>query len=613
MLAEKPISQGLAPYGERNSTHVDKYAETIFGLPEVFLDEPERQEAFSLARGLMEGKWSELSCEASMDLEKLDQTSATESAQSFYLNYFKTEKGREDLTKLGIESDDAATITAVLDDIELVKSRVNVKERKQIAINSRLWYKDELAKRLEQDPSLDKEYQDIEPLHVNYNPSKLLDKMTQLQAYRRFYRQVRQQLEKQPATDLRNAQSVLLDIYAARVNSEVVVLYPSVINLTLQCQRISTDEKATQWNKRLAQLAPIIHRAAIKERHEEEDDFKGFTDRFARRLDFLRNGAAWQDDGTLSPVSTEVAVLAKELADTTNETMPDNPMRLSAELVSKLDTIYWDADKLKLFLEAVLRHWGMLSEYQSEWDEIEERDGFAPDGKWQEVIHPKKRSLSVRSNRRTQWIPGNYNRTLTQLYKTGVLPGSAHELVHLLQTDFDYKVGETIPLAKIKGRGTVALREMGAVSSEREMQNILGKDRPTNLHYLRALETKLRGANRMEVVRAYFNSRIAGQEMDGEQLAKAREASVDATLRLYRKKGYDSQPLDYIEQEIIRRELGRLSQGQAHALMICGTSFSLKDTAKLRKFGLIEIPKTVDANPAQDVLDVFLKEFLPQL
>jgi hypothetical protein len=278
-----------------------------------------------------------------------------------------------------------------------------------------------------------------------------------------------------------------------------------------------------------------------------------------------------------------------------------------------MDDTYWNAEQIKEFVETILEELNLLSSEQATWDEVEERDGPAADGKWQYVINPKKSEFDSNGAKHVLSGPADFERTLTQLTKAGALPVAAHEIEHILQEEYNQQVSYQIPLALARGRRTITIQEAGAIDQERKVQQSFGRERPVNAHYLKAREVKLAGGNKMEVIRAYYNSHIAGKDLDEKRLAASRKIAVGAALRLYRDAGYNSQPLDYLEQELITRSLKQLPEGQAEAIMTAATAFSLRDTAQLHKFGLLELPQSLPLQPAEVVIRVFKEKYLPNI
>src|SRR6266404_1177584 len=163
-------SESLAPYTARAGEELPGYIEAIVSPPNRELSGEDKQAVFEFANDLANGRLNEVECPAGKSFIELYQTSATEASQAFYLGYFNTPEGKEDLRQLGVDGPDPEQIVQVLDDIESVKARITSKNRKKIASNSLEWYKDELAERLLDSPESDWSYESLEPLRVNYEP-----------------------------------------------------------------------------------------------------------------------------------------------------------------------------------------------------------------------------------------------------------------------------------------------------------------------------------------------------------------------------------------------------------------------------------------------------------
>jgi len=59
------------------------------------------------------------------------------------------------------------------------------------------------------------------------------------------------------------------------------------------------------------------------------------------------------------------------------------------------------------------------------------------------------------------------------------------------------------------------------------------------------------------------------------------------------------------------RELLKLPLQNAEALMVAGSSFSIKDLARLHKSDLVQIPESIGLHPAEDVLRIYIDKYLP--
>ncbi|MGH7239632.1 MAG: hypothetical protein ACREHG_06150, partial [Candidatus Saccharimonadales bacterium] len=323
------------------------------------------------------------------------------------------------------------------------------------------------------------------------------------------------------------------------------------------------------------------------------EDGTALTDNFLRRLDLLRNGAArYEGQKDFSPVSYELDHLSTNQAeaDPIEATLP-------AEVIEQMDNNRWDANKFQDFLSTVLDKWGLLSEELVDWEVADSRSGPSADSQWQGVITPKITALSVDGDKKLMKVPEKFDRTIAK-----ALPVAAHELTHDLQHEYSVRLAERLPIAKVKGWRYVTGFEMGGISEERRLLARLGRDRPTNFTYLRALEAKLSGANQTQAARAFAEAKA---DRSDETYALAGKN----VLRLYRYGGYDSQALDYAEQALIDQALKRLPDEQRRAVAIAGGSFGLADAAALRRVGLLDLPRELDRQPAEMVLSTYLENF----
>ena len=603
----------LWPYTERNGVNALDDVESLLRDPEIYLDEAEKAEAYAFAASLCKGYVSDelrvvpLSEEEPVrDLKAIKSTSTTDSRQTFYVDYFQTEAARDDARTLSLNLEGDEPIRDQLFTLSVDQDTTDAKTRKQIAARSLRWYKQELADRLLQDPSQDAMQPDCERVTVEFNPEKFFKKFNELQAYRVFYRQVGRELRTeaetleaaQASTALAEAKSALLNMHFARVNALVADMYPHMHDLALQISNVAPSDTFDSWRMQLIEAAPIA--AAALERDEAER--AQYVSDHLRRLDLLRNGAAaWDDSHDYIPISHEVAALADELAG--QQTAEEPTAQFDPEMIEYMRSTRWDADQMKVFCEKVLSSWGFLSEHQADWDVVGKRSGFAEDNKWQVVVSPKVSSLSVNGDKKTVTVPEDYDRTLIQVSKAGALPGVAHELSHVWQNEFSTRLAAQIPLAGIKGKRFVTGYEMGGIEQEREIHTMVGQIRPTNLTYLRALQAKLSGANQTEAARAFAEAK------GGEMTADLAEVAGKDVLRIYRAGGHDSQALDYIEQELLLRSMSSLSHSEIRAIAIAGGSLSLRDAATLHKYGLVELPREIHVQPAQDVMEIFMRDY----
>ena len=145
------------------------------------------------------------------------------------------------------------------------------------------------------------------------------------------------------------------------------------------------------------------------------------------------------------------------------------------------------------------------------------------------------------------------------------------------------------------------------IYEESRLQELLGRRRPTNTAYLRGLQTKSNGGNQVQVARTIFDSLTTGQNLTDTELQAKRKQAADRMLRLYRNGGHDSQPLDYLEQDLLVQSMQTLPAEQVRAIASSGGSFSLVDVAALHRIGVVELPKTTVRKPAEEVLSKYLE------
>jgi hypothetical protein len=385
------------------------------------------------------------------------------------------------------------------------------------------------------------------------------------------------------------------------VNSLLATQYPALAQLGEQLD-VSPDTAATtRWRAQLYDIAPSV---AAAWRHN--NDRARFHADFARRNDYIRNGVGLDTEGRISPVSADLDAFAAsiERGDERNET---GPAQVSPELVERLERTVWQADQLQAFLRHVLTEWELLSTEECDWHDANERSGPAADSKWQVIVTPKVNSLDANGRHKVMWVPERFSRTLLQQVPSGGLPVSAHELAHVLQTEADEELATHLPLAGIKGRRSITMKEMGAVFQEGKVQAYFGNRRPVNTTYLRALQAKLAGRNNTEVARAFVEARRLTHPNGSEQAAAK---SGNVATRLNRHDGFDSQPLDYLVQGYLIKCLrSQMSEDALAVFSIAATGFSLSDTARLRAADLFEIPKSLRFRPAETVIRCYFEEF----
>lgn len=598
------------PYTERNSIGVENNISELLSNPETALLPEETEELFDFAHRLYFANQEDAeNCDCNMSLEEIYMLDHSSGVATFYVDYFLTSDGQIDLGLMGIEETDKEAIKSQLNRITHLHKTTEAKIIREVAAKSLDWYNSYLSECLKGDPVNDFDFKDSETLQINYEPEKLVAKLEGFYSYRKYYKQILHSLIEGQATRLNDAETLLTEIYLARVNDLLLDLSVYQDALSLAEQLNSNGDKDSQIYRTLVRLLPIVK--TIFREETDKHALKTPAD-FTRRLDLLKYGAgSWQGEN-ISPVSEEAMQIADELEQTVSPV--EKPIaKVPTEVIEKLSLTKWQSAQVKDFAQSVLIEMGLLSDHETEWLESELRDGPANDGKWQVIISPEHKIFHVSRDKKILYVPQKFDRTLIQVTPAGTLPAIAHELTHVLQTEENYKLGEKIPIARIKGRRCSTGRELGALIQERKMQAFFGHARGVNTHYLRAMQVKVLGGNKLEVARAYFEAAINRTNNPQKKEEKVRKQAAKNILRLYRRKGFNSQPLDYLEQEAINRQINNLHIQQKEAIITLLSSFNLREAALLHKKGMLDLPAEPTKSSADVVWKVFEQKYLPNI
>ena len=585
-----------------NVRKVERLLSELLDAPAEPLDEAQREFALEFAEGLFGGNVDGVRAATDLTFGDVQSLHALADKLTFYLEYFtETEAGRADAEALGFGAQATDELAQTLLDTAQTQP---TNQMKQASERSSDWSRQLLVDQLAEPESNDLSHQATTRLTVNYEPERLLAKAAAVRAYGDFFAVVLGQLAAEPDQRLAEAKRALIHIHVGRLNAMAAVdVYPGLLSLEEQLTRSASSDLAAE----LSRVAPAIGRI-----HQLEGEERRLArEAYAKHLDAIRQGAPLE----LDEVDESEASLfsGQALADLAESVRGERAASESAptDLMRELEGVAWDAEQIKQCVEAVLDEWGVLSQQAVTWQEVDGRDGFAPDEKFQVIITPRRKNMSVDSTRRLVNIPEGTVRPLTGLYPAGALPLIAHELSHVLQAYADYELGQQIPLARIKGRRYRILREAGGSYQEKILcRDYFGISREPNLQYLAGYTAKVNGANRLQVARAFYDLLIEGQTLTESEDLEARTLAVNRTSRLYRYGGHSSQALDYVEQSVVCDVLmERLSPDQVDAFLLGSTSFSLEDSALLHRFGLLTLPARAAYSPAHDVMRVFDERF----
>lgn len=601
------------PFLERAGVQEPVFLAELDKAPEQPLGPEQQERVKTFARDLFAGTFEDVEVDLpeKLDLAEVETIPHAGAVQTFALDYFQTAEANADAKLLGLQTD--TDVQNYLSDIFTVNATVPDKTRKEIAARSIRWRDSQLQQRLlTTSADQDAQFADMQTLTVNYKPQLLLKKFNALQKYRHFFKEVRKHLDAAEGSE-QSAKLSIAKMYGDKVTELIAGLYSSVISVAEQLDEHPELSQYDEIGRQLEQAAPVL--VDIMLQNETVEDFEAAVDRLERRLDYVRNGAAMDENG-LTPIAPQLLELINKNGHVSAE-VTASP--LPPEVLETMRQTVWGASQTKALIDSVLWRLGVASTIESSWQEVGERQGAAEDDKYQVIIDPtKQKSLSVNTLKKVVYIGAQFSRGLIDSYPAGVLPGAAHELLHVLQGLVDEEISETIPLATIKGRRYLAVREGGGIANEQAMhQRYFGQNRGPNAYYAIALQAKLAGKNRLEVARAFYEALAADNNVDNlpepektQRLSKLAETAVDRSGRLYRHHGHNSQPLNYIEQELFAAGLGKLNPEDKNKLLLRLGSFNVKDVATLHHFGLYPegtLFDTIDL-PAL-VLETYLQEF----
>lgn len=581
----------------------------LLSPPTKPLDGQQKVLAFAYAAGLCAGQVDDLCVESDLTLLQVQGMHTLSHKQTFFVEYFTQDTGRDDAKRLGVAGVDTEAIRRALMDVRRLSSVVPGDGRKQIAERSADWVRAQLVAQLARPAATDAEFQMPYHATVNYEPDKLLRKAEAVRAYRYFFHEALRRTAFEPDRLLAEAKRTLVEVHVGRLNALAAVdVFPGLLALEEQLTQSEPHDEIDTWTTRLRAVAPAIGLI-----HELEGEPRLLARvAYARRLDAIRQGAPFElDEVGGDEASLFTARALRDLAKAVEAFKPSSELDRLTALGRELQDIAWDASQIRDFFEAVLGEWNMLSRYATTWQKVDDRDGFAGDDKFQVVTTPRRDNLSVDSTRRIVNIPEGTVRPLVGLYPAGVLPLIAHELSHVLQGYADYELGEQIPLAKMKGRRYRILREAAGAYQEKILcRDYFGLERKVNGHYLSAYIAKAEDKNRAEVARVFYDSVVGSQQLTPAEDEAARELAVNRTARLYRHGGHNSQVLDYLEQSIVCDILMQhLQPEQADAFLLGSASFNLEDSTLLHRYGLLGLPARVPLSPAREVMRVFEERF----
>lgn len=596
-------------YPHRPGVGLDPYLEVLQAEPKVRLTADERNEVLRfesvLARGQVEEQLMVEFPETFGGLEPVWRMKVK--STDFALEYFLTEEGQKNLGELlqisadslGFENvNQARNFLFGLDYARIPAEKLDALAGKSVRFGQK--------QMVDAFSASDFVRVDEVPIPtmttVVRNPADLATKAKRLYEVKETLKTVSANLGER-TDSVAVAERALVTVYARRVNELLAAeIYPAAVALITQQSVVPTTE---------GQAAVEILQANLV--------LGGFIegrDRHAMlaRLDKFANGAGENFDskGNLTPISRESATLGEEMRNS-RPTWDNAEMTAFGVSQGELDQIRVGFEEMQSWVKDVLRVQGRLSS-QTTYDP--DREGRAEDGLWQVVPENSKGNLAA--NRR-QWVvkvPGDFDRPIASVTPPGAIPVIQHEFAHVAQIENKQLMGLVL-LENIDSDRSSIMAEAGAVNEERRALAMFGRERPTNPHYLAAVERRIEGGTLPECAQSFYESLMATDPL--QDTYAAAKLAFDRTARIFRGGGRydsdsssvtDSQPLVYLEQELLARQLE--NRGLEQFLMVSG--LSVQTLAELHAVDLIdsrkiEFPEQRPAEILRERVEAKIKAF----
>jgi hypothetical protein len=585
MKGEK-LSSSVTPYPARPGANIEKAIQTFDSEPEINLSPEEVQEVKGFEERLTRGK--DLQTPDGEPVEGIENIWASKiNSAEFYLDYFLTDDGRAALEKLLPDAAPAHTIEdakKILAGIDY--SKIDSKVLEKIEGDSIRQAEAKMCEQFAQAnyASVEK-IQNPEKMTVIRNPDVLADKIHNLRLLKECQKFEEKKLneEARENSGVVEAKNIMLTIHRRRLNELLVETYAEAVALIGQHQ--TTPTAFTQ-----AAVEKILQEKGIKgfNLFQEDNAARAFS-----RLDKFRYGADAQanDQGDFSPISADALAFAdavEQLA-TPSPSLQDYYFKGGDVNLQAIVT----AEEWSAWAKIALQAYGLLSaseEYSSD------RAGMASDGKWQIALDAKVKNLGVDPQQGVVKVPEKFKRAVGNLVPAGAASVLDHELAHVLQHENKRRLGTDISLMEKVGMDRSSLNaEAGALAWEGDAKRALfGQETSVNTHYLRAAQAKLRGGSYKECAKAFFDSVVKADLNISKD--EAAGLAFNRTARLFRRSGdlsnessylTNSQPLVYLEQELVARQLRE--KGKTELLMIGGANIEM--LAELKRVGMLDLSK----------------------
>lgn len=565
----------------RVSEAVVEFAHVIAQDPEVALSDEQKQEALVFEKELFEGRYGDIPHASSLR----ERAAASDTDFRIAPEFFTTEDGLEVLRQsLDVKDIDLATVEAATEYLRSrpIETYADPKVLKALQMKSLAYVREQYAAMAMGD-ALE---HDIRLIELSPDPNDVLAKLSSFDHYRRFLRLVRHDLRARLKTDdsevdkqTTAAKLMITSIYRDKISTRMAESLPILVELSAQIEAAGISIDST--------LAPRLMDVARKVAADGDRKTQ-----FLRLLDYVRNGAAIDENGKYTPLDAQLWDVALEVNDANEQGVGTANPVFNHDEVEAFKNYFFDADEMETFMNAYNERIGVTEEGWGA-EKAEEKNSFSVYGPSKKIKIPAKYHRAVAGTFPVVGIVGLISHEVG-----GSKPGHVFQSLNTARNEATLELGTNI---KYRGKRFLGLREAGGVLAEADaIARYFGQTRRVNLAYAEAMKTMLEGGSDAAAVRSFAEAQLADLiDPTDDQRKQAYTLAADRILRLLRYGRHNSQPLQYVEGARVRQVAETLD---AHVVdtMLGEAIFDPVDMMRLHKFGLLPTDTDHFFKPKED-------------
>ena len=501
-------------------------------------------------------------------------------SSDFGVNYFLEDTGRAALmSATGVTLEATSTEDCLRELSNLDTSDVDSKLLNKLEADSIGYEETKLTQTFIDNGHKGKDLPSPEIISVYKNPAMIIEKARGLREFKKYINlaisDLRLSLNEENLNEV-NAKILIAELYRKSINKFITEAYVDAYKFLYQYRQSGSDNHSDIVSELEATLPAF---------YGQDDNSR--IPNFLQRMDRYRYGVSVDAEDRFTWMSPEAEALTTKAAN-----KPEIDDVADRSIYSYIDPSILESTMIEgatfgEWLKEYLKGRDLLSEYD-EWDS--EREGPAPDNKWQVIVNNKFKTLAVNDRQRVVKVG---DKSISIL---AAVEDSNHEITHVFQNNNKRVLGNLAILQRIGFDQASEQTESGGMWQGRVAKETLTgkKDTDVAVGYFRMLEIKARGGSYGECAEAYYEY-LRDSEPDKSTEQSAAEA-VNRARRIFRSGGFEyaqdltlltnTQPLSYLEQHLIYESL---DDDQRRLLFVAG--IKLTTFGQLAKYGLVNIEK----------------------